>query len=82
MGGTSHDPFRARASELLFREQQATIADGAILLGDRQTVDMLGAQASKDGGFGLMGELLVQGGIKPKQVELDVLLENTAADCY
>ena len=80
--GTSHDPFRARASELLFREQQATIADGAILLGDRQTVDMLGAQASKDGGFGSMGELLVQGGIKPKQVELDVLLENTAADYY
>ena len=80
--GTSHDPFRARAAELLFREQQATIADGAILLGDKHTVDMLGAQASKDGGFGSMGELLVEGGIKPKQVELDVLLEDTAADYY
>ena len=80
--GTSHDPFRARAAELLFREQQATIADGAILLGDKQTVDMLGARVSKDGGFGSIGELLVEGGIKPKQVELDVLLEDTAADCY
>tara|TARA_A100000164_G_scaffold127530_1_gene113083 strand:- start:325 stop:450 length:126 start_codon:yes stop_codon:yes gene_type:complete len=41
---------------------------------------MLGAQASKDGGFGSMGELLVHGGIKPKQVELDLLRENTAVD--
>ena len=31
--GTGHDPFRARAAGLLFREQQATIADGAILPG-------------------------------------------------
>jgi len=82
LDGTSHDPFRARVAELLFREQQATIAGGSILLGDKQTIDMLGAHASIDGGFGSMGELLVEGGIKPKQLELGVLPEDTAADYY
>lgn len=76
--GDNRDPFRARAAELLFREQQATVLDGAILLGDKETVDMFGAT----GGFGSMGELLVEGGVRPKQVELDVLLEETAADMY
>ena len=74
----NRDPFRARAAELLFREQQATLFDGAILLGDKETVDMLGTS----GGFGSMGELLVDGGVAPKQVELDVLMEETAADRY
>lgn len=76
--GDSRDPFRARAAELLFREQQVTLLDGAILMGDKETVDMLGAT----GGFGTMGELLVEGGVKPKQVEMDVLLEGTAAELY
>lgn len=74
----NRDPFRARAAELLFREQQATLLDGAILLGDKDTVDMYGAT----GGFGSMGELLVDGGVAPKQVELDVLQDETAADRY
>ncbi|MEK9724502.1 MAG: DUF6352 family protein, partial [Rhodospirillaceae bacterium] len=76
--GANRDPFRARAAELLFREQQATVLDGAILLGDRETVDMKGA----GGGFGSLGELLVEGGVQPRQVELDVLLEDTAGDRY
>ncbi len=64
--GTNRDPFRARAAELMFREQQATLLDGAILLGDKETVDMLGARNEKDGGFGTMGKLLVEGGVKPR----------------
>ena len=80
--GANRDPFRARAAELMFREQQATLLDGAILLGDKETVDMLGAQNEKDGGFGTMGKLLVEGGVKPRQVELDVLMEDTAAERY
>lgn len=75
---TRRDPFRARAAELLFREQQATIVDGSILLGDKETVDMLGTT----GGFGAVGELLAESGIAPKQVELDVLLEETANTRY
>ena len=80
--GSSRDPFRARAAELLFREQQASFMDGAILLGDKKTVNILGVQSEKNGGFGAMGELLVEGGIRPRQVELDVLLEDTAAERY
>lgn len=80
--GASRDPFRARAAELLFRGQQVTLLDGAILLGDKETVDMLGARNRKDGGFGAMGELLVEGGVQPRRVELDVLLEKTAAERY
>ena len=80
--GSSRDPFRARAAELLFREQQASLMDGAILLGDKETVNILGVQSEKNGGFGAMGELLVEGGIRPRQVELDVLLEDTAAERY
>ena len=80
--GSSRDPFRARAAELLFREQQASFMDGAILLGDKETVNILGVQSEKNGGFGAMGELLVEGGIRPRQVELDVLLEDTAAERY
>ena len=80
--GSSRDPFRARAAELLFREQQASLMDGAILLGDKETVNILGVQSEKNGGFGAMGELLVEGGIRPRQIELDVLLEDTAAERY
>ena len=80
--GASRDPFRARAAELTFREQQATVLDGSILLGDKETVDMLGVQSEKDGGFGAMGELLVEGGVKPRQVELDVLVPETAGERY
>ena len=80
--GSSRDPFRARAAELLFREQKASLMDGAILLGDKETVNILGVQSGKNGGFGAMGELLVEGGIRPRQVELDVLLEDTAAERY
>ena len=80
--GSSRDPFRARAAELLFREQQASFMDGAILLGYKETVNILGVQSEKNGGFGAMGELLVEGGIRPRQVELDVLLEDTAAERY
>jgi hypothetical protein len=71
------DPFQARAGELLFREQSATIEQGAILLGDTETVEMLAAT----GGMGSLGKLVVAGGVKPKQVDLDVLQPETA-DIY
>lgn len=69
------DPFRARAAELLFREQTVTLLDGAILLGDCETVDMLSAT----GGLGNIGKLLAEGGVAPRQIEMDVLQPETAA---
>lgn len=45
------DAFRARAAELFFRCQKATIRDGSILLADEETVEMLAAGQ----GFGSLG---------------------------
>jgi len=63
------DPFQARAAELLFRQQTATVEDGAILMGDTEVIEMLAAS----GGMGNLGRLVTEGGVKPKQVDLDVL---------
>jgi len=71
------DPFQARAAELLFREQNATVEEGAILLGDSETISMLAAT----GGMGNLGKLVVEGGTKPKQIDLDVL-QPEVADIY
>ena len=46
------DPFRARAAEILFRQQNAPIEDGAILLGDSGTIEMLAATR----GMGSLGK--------------------------
>ncbi|NQV84302.1 MAG: hypothetical protein HQ494_10830 [Rhodospirillales bacterium] len=75
--GDVTDPFQARAAELLFREQTATNEDGAILLGDTEIIGMLAAS----GGMGNLGRLVSEGGIKPKQVEMDVL-QPEKADIY
>jgi len=71
------DPFQARAGELLFREQIVTLEQGAILLGDAETVGMLAATA----GMGSIGKLVVESGIKARRVDLDVLQPDTA-DIY
>jgi hypothetical protein len=68
------DPFRARAGELLFREQRVTIQDGQVMLADEETVLMLG----RDGGLGSLGRLLVESETPLRQVELDVLQPSTA----
>ena len=71
------DPFQARAGELFFREQTATVAEGGILLGDTEIIEMLATTA----GMGSLGQLVSESGIKPKQVDLDVLQPETA-DTY
>ena len=72
---TDHeDPFPARTSELLFREQRVTRHKGAILLGDSETVDRLGLTA----GMGSLGALLTMSGTAPKQAGLDVLSTDNA----
>lgn len=76
LDGTAH-PMRARAGELLFRQQTATIEDGAILLGDTDTVEMYAAT----GGKGDLGRLVAQAGTPVKTVELDVLTAENA-DIY
>ncbi len=65
------DGLRARAGELLFRPQSVTIEDGAILAADRETVEMY----ATTGGFGSLGQLVVQAQTKLRTIELDVLNE-------
>lgn len=63
------DPFTLRAGELLFRTQRVAIHQGAMLLADEEVLEMRAA----DGGFGALGQLLVEAGSPPREVELDVL---------
>ena len=69
-----NDPFRWRAAELLFREQNVTRQEGAILLGDTETIEML----ATTGGMGNLGRLVVEGGVDARQVNLDVMLPENA----
>jgi hypothetical protein len=68
------DPFALRAGELLFRTQRAGIHQGATLLADEEVIDMRG----RDGGFGALGQLLVEAGAPPREVEIDVLNDTNA----
>lgn len=63
------DPFRARAAELFFRVQKATIREGSILLADEETVEMLAAGQ----GFGSLGALVTQAGTALRSVDMDIL---------
>jgi hypothetical protein len=70
------DPFRARAAELFFRKQVAMNQDGAILLGDEDTVSMY----RTTGRFGSLGKLIAEAGTAMRSVELDVLNRDNAAE--
>lgn len=71
------DPFEARASELLFRQQTVSNDDGTVLLGDTEVIEML----ATSGGMGNLGRLVSEGGVKLKQVDLDVL-QPESGDVY
>jgi len=65
--------LRARAGELLFREQTVSLDDGRVRLADSETVAMHAAT----GGFGSLGRLVVEAGTAPRSVELDILDETS-----
>src|SRR3546814_4854609 len=69
------DPLRLRAAELLFRPQQVTINDGAVMAADAETVEMY----ANSGGFGSLGRLAAEAQTPLRTVELDVLTEDNAA---
>jgi hypothetical protein len=66
--------LKARAAELLFRAQQVTINDGAIMAADAETVEMF----ATSGGFGSLGRLVAEAQTPLRTVELDVLTETNA----
>ena len=70
--------MQARAAEMLFRTQKISILeDGGVMAADDATVERHALSA----GFGTLGELLKQGGIPLRSVDLDVLGADNA-DAY
>ena len=69
------DAFVHRAAECFFRVQRGAIHQGALLLADEEVIEMRAA----DGGFGALGQLMVEAGAPPRDVSLDVLSEENAA---
>ncbi|HYF06744.1 MAG TPA: DUF6352 family protein [Acetobacteraceae bacterium] len=70
------DAFALRAAECFFRVQRGAIHQGALLLADEEVIEMRGA----DGGYGALGQLMVEAGAPPREVNLDVLSEENAAE--
>ncbi len=68
------DPFVLRAAECLFRPQRAGIHQGSTLLADDEVLGMKAAA----GDLGPLGQLLVEAGAPPREVEIDVLNEANA----
>ena len=68
--GAGASAMEARAAEMLFRPQKISILeDGAVMAADDDTVE----RHALSGGFGSLGELLKQGGVPLRSVDLDVL---------
>jgi hypothetical protein len=69
------DPLQARAAELFFREQKATIKDGHALLADLETVEM----HASGNRYGSIGRLIVEAQGDLAKTELDVIDRANAA---
>ncbi len=77
--GADATPLLARAAEMLFRTQKISVLeDGSVMAADHETVE----RHAQTGGFGSLGELLKQGGIPTRSVDLDVLNDDDAQDDY
>jgi hypothetical protein len=77
--GADADPLAARAAEMLFRPQTiAVLEDGAVMAADLETIEL---QATT-GGFGSIGELLVQNRTPTRNVDLDVLDADNAGQYW
>ena len=76
--GADASAMQARVAEMLFRTQKISVLeDGAVMAADDETVE----RHAQSGGFGSVGELLRQGGVPLRRVDLDVLTADNA-DSY
>ncbi len=76
--GDDCSPLEARAGELLFRTQKISVLDdGSVMAADHETVE----RHALESGFGSVGELLKQGGIPLRSVDLDVI-QDSNEDSY
>ncbi len=69
------DPLRLRAAELLFRSQQVSLQDGAVMVADQETVTL----HAESGGFGDLGRLIAEAETPMRAIELDVLNDANSA---
>jgi hypothetical protein len=77
--GDEATPMQVRAAEMLMHTQKITVLeDGAVMAADDITVERHATQGS----FGSIGELLQQGGIKLRSVDLDVLNPDNQDDYW
>ncbi len=72
------DPLQARAAELFYREQKASLDDGQILLADLETVAMHASGSA----YGSLGRLIVEAQTPTKAANLDVLDADNAAQYW
>jgi hypothetical protein len=68
------DPLEARAGELFYREQKATVEGGQILLADLETIEM----HATGGAYGSLGRLIVEAQTPVRTANLDVLDRDNA----
>jgi len=68
------DPLEARAGELFFREQKASVEGGTIMLADLETIEMHASGAA----YGALGRLIVEAQAPLRNASLDVLDEGNA----
>jgi len=76
----TEDALELRAAEMLYREQKATLQDGAVMLADLETVEMLASGGAGGAPSGSLGQLIAeaQAPLRAAQaplqsVDLDVL---------
>jgi Family of unknown function (DUF6352) len=74
----TEDGLMARAAELFFRAQRASIDHGAIRLADHETVEMHAASS----GLGDLGKLILDTHTPLRSIDLDVLDAGTQAEYW
>jgi hypothetical protein len=72
------DAYELRAAEMLFRPQRISTADGQVLAGDRERLDML----NEHGGLGDFGRFLAEAGAPLRSITMRVLGDDNAPDYW
>jgi Family of unknown function (DUF6352) len=72
------DPLEARAGELFYREQKASVEDGTIVLADLEMVEMHASGSA----YGSLGRLIVEAQAPIRSTNLDVIDERNAGEYW
>ena len=67
------DALEPRAAELFYREQKASLHEGAVMLADLETVELHASAGAGGAAGGSLGQLIAEAQAPPQTVALDVL---------